>query len=107
MITKEDLLKELEGLPLGWQKFLREMVDELYEEIVRSNLDEYSVEQSKEKYGELRWYDYGGNKKTNEIVARYESISPAFCIHCGKPATKATKGWITYVCDECFNEKNC
>lgn len=100
MITKEDLLRELEELPTGWQDFLHKMVDELYEEIVKSNLEDYCVEQSKEKFGELRWYDYGGNEATEAIVDKYCDLSTKVCYDCGAPATGHTNGWITFVCDK-------
>ena len=39
--------------------------------------------------------------KIYDIINKYESLSKRICIHCGKPATKVSVGWISPWCDEC------
>lgn len=102
-LTKEELLQMLDELPQGWHKLGEQFIDELWEELDRSNLHEtYEVHQVKEKYGSLHWYDAGGNDETNRILYKYEEISYYTCCICGKTATWLTNGWICPYCDDCL-----
>ncbi|MBR6705275.1 MAG: hypothetical protein IKI84_01165 [Clostridia bacterium] len=95
---------ELDFMPRGWAKaFGMQMCDELKAELeVSGDLYRYRVLEVKEKWGELRWYDYGGNRQTEEIIEKYSRISRRTCISCGKPAIWITRGWISPYCDECL-----
>lgn len=98
----------LDGLPEGWVKaFGSEMCQEIWDELVRCDyLDDYTVVQTKEKFGSIRWYDGGIPKgcKVWDIIRKYEELSERTCCHCGKPATKISKGWICPWCDDCANK---
>ena len=37
----------------------------------------------------------------SDIIYKYELLSEKVCIECGKPVKWETKGWITFICDEC------
>lgn len=82
------------------------MCEEIREELVRVDyLEKYRIAQIKEKYGYLRWYDFGGTEKMNrEIIPKYTGRSKRTCIMCGTPATKISTGWISPYCDACANE---
>ena len=98
---------ELDDMPEGWRiAFGEQMCDEILEELKAHNfVDKYRICQIKEKYGGLRWYDNGGTEKLyNEIIPKYEKMSYKTCIHCGKPATKVSTGWISPWCDDCAKE---
>jgi len=60
------------------------------------------VEQVKEKFGGLRFYQYGGDDdKIDTICDRSYSI----CETCGKPGqARDIHGWLKTLCDEC-NDK--
>lgn len=93
---------ELDAMPKGWRKaFGDQMVKDLDEALGKFR-DEYRIAQIKEKYGTLRWYDFGGTKESHDIILKYELLSQVTCIDCGKPATKISMGWISPYCDECF-----
>lgn len=95
---------ELDAMPDGWRKaFGEQMCEEIREELVRVDyLDKYRIAQIKEKYGFLRWYDFGGTEKMNrEIIPKYARLSERTCIVCGEPATKISTGWISPYCDLC------
>lgn len=95
---------ELDDMPDGWRKaFGEQMCDEIEKELEKHNLQEkYRIAQIKEKYGTLRWYDFGATEKIlKEIIPKYEKLSAHTCINCGKPATKVTLGWISPYCDDC------
>lgn len=93
----------LDEMPDGWRiAFGKQLCDELKAELERAGrLKSYQILQIKEKYGALRWYDYGNTKAGYEILAKYEDISARTCICCGKPATRITRGWISPYCDDC------
>ena len=98
---------ELDSMPDGWRKaFGGQMCEEIREELVRANyLDQYRITQIKEKYGSLRWYDFGCTERMLcEIIPKYERLSARTCIRCGKPATNASTIWISPYCDTCANK---
>lgn len=98
---------ELDAMPDGWRKaFGEQMCEEIREELVRVDyLEKYRIAQIKEKYGFLRWYDFGGTEKMNrEIIPKYAHLSERTCIMCGAPATKIATGWISPYCDACATQ---
>ncbi len=95
----------LDGMPDAWRKdFGIRLCKELRDEITKSDLKEYKIRQVKEKFGELCWYDEGGNEATSEIIRKYIHRSRDICAFCGRPSTKVTRGWIMYVCDSCYDK---
>ena len=98
---------ELWDLENGWAKaFGYELICELRDALIEANyLHDYRIVQIKEKYGTLRWYDFGAPDKVFNIITKYEKLSGEVCVHCGKPATHETYGWINYVCEKCLNER--
>ena len=95
---------ELDAMPDGWRKaFGEQMCEEIREELVRVDyLQKYRITQIKEKYGTLRWYDFGCTERMlREIIPKYEHLSARICIRCGNPATKVSTGWISPYCDAC------
>lgn len=95
---------ELDAMPDGWRKaFGEQMCEEIREELVRVGyLEKYRIAQIKEKYGSLRWYDFGATERIlREIIPKYTRLSKRTCIMCGAPATKMSTGWISPYCDAC------
>ena len=94
---------ELDAMPDGWRiAFGEQMCQEIKDALIEIDyLDKYRITQIKEKYGMLRWYDFGASRKIYDIISKYEGISQVTCICCGKPATKITTGWISPYCDDC------
>lgn len=95
---------ELDAMPEGWRiAFGEEMCEEIRNELIANNyLEKYRITQIKEKYGSLRWYDFGCTEKMlREIIPKYEERSARTCMMCGKPATRITLGWISPYCDDC------
>ena len=99
---------ELDAMPDGWRKaFGKQMCEEIRKELIKFNyLDKYRITQIKEKYGSLRWYDWGypRDSKIREIIDKYENISARTCICCGRPATKMSLDWISPFCDKCADK---
>lgn len=99
---------ELDAMPEGWRlTFGDEMVERIHQELVKFNyVNRYWIEQIKEKWGGLRWYDIGypEDSKIGEIVQEYEELSFKTCICCGKPAEWMSKGWISPYCTACADK---
>lgn len=93
---------ELIEMPDGWLiAFGNNLLKELKDELIKLNcLDDYRVIQIKEKYGELRWY---GSFYT-DTAEKYCDISRLVCQYCGKQAKIVTKGWVSYLCEDCYSE---
>ncbi len=96
---------KLDALDSGWRKafgiyICKDLKKALLADGGRKRLRRYRIDQVKEKFGELCWYDNGGNRETNRIIAKYAYISRHTCITCGKSADYMTKGWIEPYCRE-------
>lgn len=101
-----------DDIPSGWRlAFGDQMIEELNRLIDKYDVKEYSIEQIKEKFGELCWYDSGFPEEgRDEYLAwedKYTDLSYRTCICCGKPAKYRTKGWIVPVCKKCLSKVNC
>ena len=97
----------LDDMPQGWRiSFGRKLCEELKEELIENNaLDSYEVEQVKEKFGGLRWYDNCYLPGLQVIIAKYAVLSEKTCIICGKPADWISTGWISPYCDDCATKQ--
>ena len=93
----------LDHMPNGWRtKFGAKLLKELKEAILEYKEDflyEYFVSQVKEKWGGLRWYDYGSTERMRKVLDKYSKISYKICIVCGKKG-KIDKGysWVMPLC---------
>ena len=95
-----------ECIPYGWRKaFGKELSRNLKKALKLSGeLKTFRFLQIKEKYGELRLYSGGASKPVLDLLSYYEFLSLAYCQICGKPARYCTDGWISYLCEDCFNK---
>lgn len=96
-----------DDIPSGWAKAFGMMIcKEIQEELEKNNLvNTYSIQQIKEKYGELRWYS-NGTEKIYNIIDKYSTLSANICICCGKPDVPyLTTGWIMPICEKCYYKK--
>lgn len=66
---------ELDNMPDGWRlAFGDEMVERIHQELVKFNyVNRYRIEQIKEKWGGLRWYD--GGTPIGRISEDYREVS--------------------------------
>lgn len=98
-------MTELDHIPPGWRTaFGKEWVQEIQEainELPENIRDQIYITQLKEKYGYFRQYFSHYTDKLREVISKYENMSKRICIHCGKPATKISTGWISPWCDNC------
>lgn len=94
---------KLDAMPKGWREAFGEMI---CEEIAPYAPEDYDIFDVKEKYGMLRWYDYGGNEKIDQIIKEYEKVSAHVCVGCGCPDVPQTvhNFWIEPICRDCYNK---
>jgi hypothetical protein len=64
-------------------------------------LEKFRFSQVKEKFNQLRCYNFGAPKTVQEIIDKYSVISGYVCTMCGRPATCETRGYIASLCNEC------
>lgn len=97
---------ELDNMPIGWRiAFGEQLCEELAEELIANNcLESYRITDIKEKWGGLRWYDFGCTEKGHEIIHKYEKLSESLCIRCGNKSEGVTSGWISPFCQKCADE---
>lgn len=91
----------------GWRTaFGEQLLDELNAQLKKEgSMRDFRFTDIKEKYGTLRLYASGVSYEVESILSKYEYMSMCYCINCGKPVRYATSGWVMYICEDCFNEK--
>lgn len=84
------------------------MLEEIRESLLRTDgrraLKAMSIQDIKEKWGELAFYCIATEEVYN-ILHKYEIISKHTCIDCGKPARVRTTGWVCPYCEDCVGDK--
>lgn len=91
----------LDDMPDGWRRaFGMQLAEDIKQELKQKNINNYVVQQVKEKYGGLRWYD----NYNLDCLKKYEKLSERTCVVCGKPATRISTGWICPYCDKCSDK---
>ena len=88
----------------GWFK----LIDQLSADITA--LDERDGSQTiavqvKSKFGGLRFYIEGGTDAVGEVIQKAEALSEKTCELCGEPGTTRNDGWVSTVCDNCWEIK--
>lgn len=90
-------------IPEGWNELFLKCCEELREALLKlGKLDEFRINQLKEKYGSMRIYTNVSYPEIYEIINRYEIISQFTCCKCGKTATVETTGWVCPYCNYCI-----
>ena len=96
----------LENIPKGWRKaFGKQFIKDLRKVLIRTDmLRTFQFSEIKEKYGTLRLDNNGTTPEVDKVITYYEFLSMGYCHLCGKPARYETKGWIEYLCEDCFDK---
>lgn len=95
-----------EYIPTGWRNvFGKQLCKDLRAALIKDgDLRTFKFTEIKEKYGTLRLYNNGEGPETEKVIRHYEALSKCYCIDCGKPARYETKGWVEYLCEDCFDK---
>lgn len=114
-----DKMWEADFLYDGWQKFVPQMMDDLFNAL-GPYVEDFMVHQIKEKYGSLTIYwgwkhrDYTDEENNDRkeiddtvksIVEKYRKISDHTCVQCGSKAVLLSTGWVLPFCDDCYDRK--
>ena len=96
-----------DDFPRGWRTAfgmsIIKDIDKTLKKAGKEAINGFAIEQIKEKYGELRFYCYGGTEEVQDIINAYSILSRNICLHCGKPDVGyLTSGWIMPICEKCF-----
>lgn len=100
---------ELDAMEPGWRKaFGIQMCEEIRQELIKFNfLYKYRIAQIKEKFGELRWYDWRipEGSHLDDIIDKYTLLSRQICYNCGAPGKVINDGgWLVTLCPKCYNK---
>lgn len=94
----------------GWYELIYDLsmeLEPLIEKYIEENPDEEyypRAMQVKEKYGGLRFYMSSATDEMYDIIENYEMLSERTCEICGNPGEIRPGGWITTLCDECYEK---
>lgn len=93
----------------GWYDLLRELSIKIRNWLKDHPNDSITVEQVKEKYGELRYYYSLNGDEFDKALALWvleaEELSIITCEDCGKPGERYHDGWKYTRCEECLKEQ--
>lgn len=106
----EELVCALMWLPTGWIKaFGEEMCDEIDAALRKADFyDQAYISEVKEKYGSMRLWIHPSNEEIDRIIMKYETISEAVCMSCGRVdcGILNISGWLSTYCRECYDNIN-
>lgn len=87
----------------GWYNLLHVLCKEIKKEADNDPSTDFHFSQIKEKFGLMRIYARGYNKKMISILDEYEQLSAFICEVCGNPEGCTTEGkmWIRTLCEKC------
>lgn len=90
----------MENVGYGWWGILINLV-----EFLRLIKPGFTVDQIKEKFGGLRFYDWGLPTEGRTLIDWAESISYQICEVCGDHGKLRNMGWMKTLCDEHARER--
>jgi len=94
----------------GWYNLIRNLCAEIQAYVDHSGIKQVEASQVKEKFGGLRFYTDGGDKKVYELIRFAENLSYKTCEICEKKGELLTRGgheygWRKTLCDECAKQE--
>ena len=109
-ITEDDeddnVFCAIDYIPCGWREAFGEQFCEDLDNVIKKHglENEFSIDEIKEKYGQLRVYFHPVNEDLYNVIRTYEAISETVCMFCGeiKDIRFVNWGWMHPSCDKCF-----
>ena len=91
----------------GWNKaFFYLLMEDIRKAAKKAGIiNQLHTEEYKSKYGGLRFYMSGYNDEISSIIHTYEILSEHICEICGEPDVGYMGGWITPICEHCYNKQ--
>lgn len=97
----------------GWQKaFGKQLSDEILAAGKQYRKEKHkhirwtrmlSWQDIKQKWGYLCLYN-SSIASISAITEKYEHLSIGYCENCGKPARYCTGGYVSFICEDCYEE---
>lgn len=87
----------------GWYDLIDHLCHQIQHHLkhnAEKDTPQFVCDQVKEKFGTLRFYGHGGDKKIHHMIWFAEGFSSKICETCGKPGKLRGKSWIYTACDE-------
>ena len=98
-----------DALPKGWRAITLALDDAINKLIDKGTVKNFTVEELKEKYGQIRlYYDATTDSKEaydelENVIDDYSYISSYTCASCGAfPVGQLKHGWILPICRKCY-----
>ena len=89
----------------GWIPILEDLFAKINEEVKTANLNNFSVTQVKEKFGDLVVCVDGGNNAIDILIGGALKKAAKTCEGCGKPGRmREFNEWYSTQCSKCFAE---
>ncbi len=92
----------------GWWPLLDQLCTDLTRELEENASEEllqnFAVDQIKEKFGGLRFYVSAANDAINNLIHEAERKSFTICEDCGAPGKVRNTSWRKTRCDKCHEE---
>jgi hypothetical protein len=92
----------------GWYKIIydlskkiNKLLPEMNSFLAKEGLENFAVEQVKEKFGTLRFYVNYSNDKIEKLINAAELKSAKTCMECGKPGKLQKNLWLHVYCNKC------
>jgi len=91
----------------GWYDLLSKLCTKIDKELKKEKIDDFSVNQIKDKFGGLRFYVSQANENIHDLIQEAENKSYKICEMCGKKGNRKTiDGWIYTLCKPCEKKVN-
>lgn len=91
----------------GWFDLIDNLSTEIEKICEKNNVEPPQIVQVKEKFGGLRYYSGGINRKVSkevfDLIIKAEELSFKICERCGSVnnVTQNSKGWRKSLCEKC------
>ena len=98
--TEVERMVILKEVGPGWEDLVNPLIDMCIKQ-------DATISQVKEKFGGLRFYVWGGDKKLHKAIEKAEEKSLTTCERCGAPGRAVTigHGWAKTLCEGHFGKK--
>ena len=87
----------------GWNSILYKLLENVENYNNMHSTNKITIDQIKEKFGGLRFYITGGDRRIDKLIMAAEEESMETCELCGAPGRRSSyRGWIATKCDSCY-----
>jgi hypothetical protein len=89
----------------GWRHIVDRLCSNVVQQIKWRNIEDFKVEQVKEKLGGLRFYVSKGDPAIGGLIAMAEEWAENTCEVCGEKGKERGGNWIRTLCEKHYREQ--